>query len=163
MSKISKVFYQVFRPLSEQQANGEEFEMGSMRKQFIHNVTTTDDKEIKLTKNGAASYFQMCRKRASGEDMYDAHKKWNKKQTKAETAPEEQPTVEEQVQPEVNVDMSNRWLVGNKQDKAVFESFTTRSAAQKRNKELVNQGIESNWIDGDKINKDEYKPVAIGQ
>ena len=165
MSKINTIFNKVFRPLAAQEANGDEFEQGSMRKQFIFEVTTTEDASIKLTKNGAASYYQMCRQRANGQDMYGSHKKWNKKNAEAQKAEKQndQPTVEEQVQPEVNVDMSNRWLVGNKVEKQVFASFTTRTAAQNHNKELKAQGVESNWIDGDKINKDEFTPVAVGQ
>ncbi len=144
MSKISKVFFQVYRPLVQAADAGEEFEMGSMRKQFIHNVTTTDNEEIKLTKNGAASYFQMCKKRASGEDMYAAHKKWNKSNAKP-AAPE--------------VDMNNRWFVGNKETQSVFASFTSRTAAQEHNKALKAKGIQSAWIDGQKSNIAEFKPA----
>lgn len=165
MSKINKIFNRVYRPLATQAANNEEFEQGSMRKQFIFEVTTTEDNEIKLTKNGAASYYQMCRQRANGKDMYGSHKKWNKKHAEAQKAEKqnEQPTVEEQVQPEVNVDMSNRWLVGNKVEKTVFASFTTRTAAQNHNKELKEQGVDSNWIDGTKVDTAEFTAVAVGQ
>ncbi|MFY0656412.1 MAG: hypothetical protein JXR12_06650 [Neptunomonas phycophila] len=170
MSKINTIFNRVYRPLATQAANGEEFEQGSMRKQFIFEVTTTEDKAIQLTKNGAASYYQMCRQRANGKDMYGSHKKWNKKNAeavKAEKSTDEgqidQPVIEEQIKPEVNVDMSNRWLVGNKAEKHVFASFTTRTAAQTHNKELKEQGVDSNWIDGSKINKEEFTPVAVGQ
>lgn len=141
MSKISKVFFQVYRPLVQAANAGEEFEMGSLRKQFIHNVTTTDNAEIRLSKNGAATYFYMCKKRAAGEDMYSSHKKWNKSKA---TTPE--------------VDMSNRWFVGNKNTQSVFASFTSRAAAQTHNKELKAKGIESNWIDGQKANITEFKP-----
>ena len=167
MSKINKIFNRVFRPLNEQAQNGDEFEQGSMRKQFIHEVTTTEDKEIKLTKNGAASYYQMCRQRANGKDMYGSHKKWNKKNAEAQKAEKgnttDQPKAEEQIQPEVNVDMSNRWLVGNKVEKQVFASFTTRTAAQTHNKELKAQGVDSTWIDGTKVDTAEFTPVAVGQ
>ena len=145
MSKINTIFNQVFRPLSVQESNNEEFTQGTMRKQFIHElVTHTGD--LKMTKAGAASYYQLCRKRAAGEDMYASHKKWNKANAKPAT-------------PTVNVDMDNRWMVGNKETKSVFASFTTRTAAQAHNKELAASGIDSNWIDATKINIAEFKPA----
>ncbi len=164
MSKINRVYNRVYRPLNEQAQNGDEFKQGSMRKQFIHEVTTTPDATIKLTRHGAASYYQMCRRRTTGGDMYDSHKKWNKKNAAQKAVRgNDQPTVEQQPKPEVNVDMSYRWLVGNKFEKQVFASFTTRAAAQIHNKELKARGVNSNWIDGLKINKEEFTPVAVGQ
>ncbi len=149
MSKINSIFNQVFRPLQAQETAGtEEFAQGTMRKQFIHTlVNHTGD--LKMSKAGAASYYQMCRNRLNGKDMYSSHKKWNKSQAK--TAPQ---TVEE-----INVDLSGRWLVGNKVDKSVFASFTTRTAAQEHNKNLKSQGINSNWMDSQKVNVNELTPA----
>ena len=148
MSKINSLFNQVFRPLQKQaEAGTEEFAQGSIRKQFIHEVM--NHSSLSMSKPGAARYYQMCCERARGDDMYSSNKKWNKAQAK--TAPQ---TVEE-----INVDLSGRWLVGSKVDKSVFASFTTRTAAQEHNKNLKSQGINSNWMDSQKVNMDELTPA----
>lgn len=165
MSKINTIFQRVYRPLKTKEQNGEDFPQGTLRKQFIHDVTTHSDPTIRMSEKGSATYFYMCGKRFKQEDMYSSHKKYNNKvaeQKKAESVAD-QPTAEEQPQPEVNVDVSHRWLVGNNVEKQVFASFKTRSAAQNHNKELKSQGVESNWIDGNTVDKDEFTPVAVGQ
>ena len=145
MSKINIVFNQIFRPLSVQSKaledgviGTEQFAQGTMRKQFIHELTTHKDPTIVMSQAGSASYYQMCRKRLTGDDMYASHKKWNKSNAEKSTV-------------EVVVDISNRWWVGSKESKSVFASFVRRVDAQAHNKELKSQGIVSTWMDSTKL------------
>ena len=169
MSKINNVFNKVFRPLQAQETAGtEEFTQGTMRKQFIHTlVNHTGD--LKMSKAGAASYYQMCRNRFAGKDLYASHKKWNKKSAEAAKANSGEkstslaPTAQEPAnEPKVNVDITNKWWVGSKADKSVFASFTSKPKAQAFNRELKEKGINvAATFDSTKVNTEEFKPAAV--
>lgn len=162
MSKINKIFNQIFRPLNIQEQNGtEDFAQGTMRKQFIHEVVNHTG-ELKMSKAGAASYYQMCRNRANEKDMYASHKTYNKKTADAKKSLAPTGSNEPANEPEINVDTSNKWWVGSKTDKSVFASFTSKPKAQAFNRELKEKGIDTAaTFDSTKVNTEEFTPAAV--
>lgn len=125
------------------------------RKEFMRRCI----EELAMTNNGASTYFHnKKRKFERGEDEYGLNKATNKKanerkklereaakKAKAEPETPKKSTVDSEPESEVH-----RWQVIDVKTNSLIDSFTTRSAAQKFNKELKAEGNETKWVDGDK-------------
>lgn len=112
--------------------------------------------KLEMTSAGSHTYLANSRRAASGGDMYKHNKATNKKarvaaaeeRAKKLAASATEEVVETVETPaETVVEDLKRWRVENKDTKVLIESFTTRSAAQKFNKESTEN---TRWFDGEK-------------
>lgn len=112
--------------------------------------------KLGMTKAGTHTYLANSRRAAAGGDMYKHNKATNKKAREAAAVKRAETLAASVTDKEVEktetptetvVEELNRWRVENKDTKVLIQTFTTRTAAQKFNKESTEN---TRWFDGEK-------------